>query len=57
MPHIGSIESGRVLAFPFNSYLKIEAAIFMIVTCISWMLKFKKSGKNPVDPSNPVESG
>ena len=25
--------SGRVLAFPFNSYLKIEAAIFMFVTC------------------------
>ena len=25
--------SGRVLAFPFNSYLKVEAAIFMSVTC------------------------
>ena len=25
--------SGHVLAFPFNSYLKIEAAIFMFVTC------------------------
>ena len=24
---------GRVLAFPFNSYLKIEAVIFMFVTC------------------------
>ena len=45
-----------VLAFPINSYLKIEAAIFMFVTC-KLSVKVYKSGKNPADPANLVESG
>ena len=41
---------GTVLAFPFDSYLKIEAAIFMFVTCKlnDKVLKIHPIRSNPV---------
>ena len=49
--------SGRVLAFPVISYLKIEAAIFMFVTCKVSVKVFLNPVKiRPIRPIRPIRS-